>query len=576
MPTPTQSPNDRYVSPLSQRYASAEMQAIWSPRRKFETWRKIWLAVAEAQHEITKDDDTPLVTREQVEELRANLDVTDADIELAAKYERELRHDVMAHVHAWGDRCPKAKGIIHLGMTSQDINDNAELLLMHDAWSVIDKGIDLLRLALAVQAERHMSLPALGLTHYQPAQPTTMGRRFATHLSDLYYFCNAGLSEYGFEDGEPRLRGFRGATGTQASYASLFGGNEERVLEFEARALWNLHKLHGDGTIYDSFEGELESADSSLRMLYESTIDTLEQMPDEHLTGTKLTEQEASAVREKRAASIASSFGIPSNRVDSLAKFIGVRTIGLTGQTYPRIHDTIIVSVLASIAALLHKCATDIRLLCNRKEVDEPFEEHQIGSSAMPYKRNPMRCERVCAITRFVMNLVGNTYETAATQWLERTLDDSANRRLVLPEAFLALDGALDVMRNVISGLVVHEAQVRKNLMAELPFLATENIMMEAVKAGGDRQELHEKIRMHAQHVAWRIKQEGADNDLIERLRNDPAFESIKDRLTEGDLLDPMKYVGLAVEQTERFVKEVIEPLRENLDDESGEVELRV
>ena len=245
----------------------------------------------------------------------------------------------------------------------------------------------------------------------------------------------------------------------------------------------------------------------------------------------------------------------------------------LTSQTYPRITDAIMLGSLANIAAVLHKIATDIRLLSNRKEIDEPFGDKQIGSSAMPYKRNPMRCERICGLTRFVMNLVGNAYDTAATQWLERTLDDSSNRRLSLPEAFLALDGALDLMHNVASGLVVHEAMVRKNLMAELPFLATENILMEAVKAGGDRQDLHEKIRVHAQEAGLRVKRDGLDNDLIERLRNDPAFDSVKDRLTDGDLLDPMQYVGRSVEQVERFVKEVVEPLREQYADDLAKLE---
>ncbi|MEM1423397.1 MAG: adenylosuccinate lyase [Planctomycetota bacterium] len=489
----SENPHDTYQSPLASRYASDKMQQIWSARHKFQTWRRIWLAVAKAQHEVTKDRETPLVTRKQIDELEANLDVTDEDLARAQKYERELRHDVMAHVHAWGDRCPKAKGIIHLGMTSQDVVCNADLLTIREAMCLIDDRLHALLFVFADRAEEHKALPTLGFTHYQPAQPTTVGRRLAQWGHDMEMWDL--WSRYSYLS----RRGMRGATGTQASFLSLFEGDHQLVEDFEAHAMEYLT----DGDLWDSF--------------------------------------------------------------------------WLCGQTYPRIFDTFVVSDLAAVAATLHKCATDLRLLCNRKEIDEPFEEHQIGSSAMPYKRNPMRCERVCALARFVMNLVGNAYETAATQWLERTLDDSANRRLVLPEAFLATEACLNIMHNVISGLVVHEAQVKKNLMAELPFLATENILMEAVKAGGDRQELHEVIRQHAQRVAWRIKQEGADNDLIERLREDPRFASVRDRLTEGDLLDPMKYVGRAVEQTERFIEEVIEPLREEHEgDEQESVELKV
>ena len=487
---------DGYVSPLAGRYASREMVEIWSARRKFTTWRRIWLAVAEAQHEVTEDWPTPLVTKEQVEELRANLEVTDEDMDRAERYEAELRHDVMAHVKAWGDRCPKAKGIIHLGMTSQDVNDNCELLLIAEANARIRRGAQRLMKAMGEAAGRYAEVPTLGLTHYQPAQPTTVGRRLAQGAYDLSLAMG--------EDRSQRLRGLRGATGTQASFLQLLGGDATLVDELEVRWHKRFVNLAGDAS---------------------------------ELNGC---------------------------------------THRLTSQTYPRVFDAQVVSCLASIAAVLHKTATDIRLLCNRKELDEPFESRQIGSSAMPYKRNPMRCERVCGLARFVMNLVGNAYETAATQWLERTLDDSSNRRLVLPEAFLATDACLNIMLNVVRGLVVHEAQVRKNLMAELPFLATENILMEAVKAGGDRQELHEAIREHAQHVAWRIKQEGAENDLIERLCNDPCFDAVKDRLTEGDLLDPMKYVGRAVEQTKRFIKEVVDPLREEGEDEQETPELRV
>ncbi len=539
------SPHDTYQSPLASRYASDEMQRLWSARHKFQTWRRIWLAVAKAQHEVTKEWETPLVSAEQVAELEANLDVTDADMESAAKYEKELRHDVMAHVHAWGDRCPKAKGIIHLGMTSQDVNDNCELLQIHDAFDWIKIRTEDLLHAFGGLIDRSKEIPALAFTHYQPAQPTTFGRRAAQWAHDLDLVSDRPEILY---------RGLRGATGTQASFNALFDGDAGVINSFDAEFLDRLFELEETG---ERFEGS--RTDEELR----TRIEKIEALRDvlgdsEDVAGGVLKsmyERDLAMTPEQRLA-------------DDRDRFAKSWTFSLTTQTYPRVYDAVVVTHLANIAAVLHKCATDLRLLCNRKEIDEPFEENQIGSSAMPYKRNPMRCERVCALARFVMNLVGNTYETAATQWLERTLDDSANRRLVLPEAFLATEACLNIMHNVISGLVVHEAQVKKNLMAELPFLATENIMMEAVKAGGDRQELHEVIRKHAQHVAWRIKQEGAENDLIDRLKADPAFASVKDRLTEGDLLDPMKYIGRAVEQTERFIAEVIDPLREERDDD--------
>ncbi len=483
----TKSPNDTYTSPLAARNASPEMCRIWSPRHKFQTWRKIWLAVAEAQHEVTKDWDKPLVSMEQIDELRATQEVTDEDLELAAKYEAELRHDVMAHVHAWGDKCPKARPIIHLGMTSQDVVCNADLIILSYGVGLIGKKLVRLLLSLGSEAEKYKDVPCLGFTHYQTAQPVTVGRRLAGYAYEVDMSLGLVDELTGYRI---FLRGLRGATGTQASFLNLMNGDAAKV---------------------DALERE-----------FRNKFDVIDY--DE--------------------------------------------VYMLTGQTYPRAVDTVILSNLSTIASVLHKIATDIRLLSNRKEIDEPFGKNQIGSSAMPYKRNPMKCERICGLTRFVMNLVGNAYDTAATQWLERTLDDSSNRRLSLPEAFLALDGALDLMHQVASGLVVNEAMVRKNLMAELPFLATENIMMEAVKAGGDRQDLHEKIRVHAQEAGYRVKQEGLENDLIDRLRADPAFESVHHLLTEDQLLDPMKYVGRSVEQTERFLKEVVEPLRERYGDE--------
>jgi adenylosuccinate lyase len=484
------SPHDRYQSPLAGRYASDEMQTIWSARHKFGIWRKIWLAVAQAQHECGLP-----VSKDQIDELRANLDVTDDDIASAAKYEAELRHDVMAQVHAWGDRCPKARGIIHLGMTSQDINDNCELLLLHQATNLIRERASRLQIVMAAFAEKWIATPTLGFTHYQPAQPTTVGRRAIQWAYDLH--C-AGRS---LDASTGQARGLRGATGTQASYLALLDDDAAKVAELE-----------------DTFRARMTALlDISDAPLFASAHP-------------------------------------------------------LVSQTYPRIVDAHIVSALASVCAVLHKCATDIRLLSNRKELDEPFAEKQIGSSAMPYKRNPMRCERVCGLARFVWNLVGNTYDTAATQWLERTLDDSANRRLTLPEAFLATDACLNIMTNVMSGLIVHEATVRKNLMAELPFMASENLMMEAVKLGRDRQEVHEAIRQHAQRAGSRVKDEGAENDLIERLRSEPLLEGV-------DLdaaLDPGKYVGLAVEQTEAFIRGYIEPLREEYGEQGDAADLRL
>jgi adenylosuccinate lyase len=467
------------------------MLALWSPRHKFNTWRRVWLAVARAQHEVTKGHPVPLVGAAQVEALRRVVErpggIADEEIRSAQEHERRLRHDVMAHVHALGEACPEARGIIHLGMTSQDVVCNADLLILRDAINLT--GLKLVRaiVALGDLARRTARLPTLGFTHYQPAQPVTVGRRAASWALDLL-LCRPRLAGLG---AALALRGLKGATGTQASFLALFEG------------------------------------DAGL-------VEALERSVSRELAGNAAHE-----------------------------------TLPLSNQTYPRVIDTFILADLASVAAALHKIATDIRLLSNRKELDEPFEDEQIGSSAMPYKRNPMRCERICGLCRFVMNLAGNAADTAATQWLERTLDDSSNRRLSLPEAFLALDGALDLAHNVASGLVVHEAMVRRNLLAELPFMATENILMACVRRGGDRQHYHGLIRVHAQAAGLRVKQHGLDNDLLDRLRNDPSFRA-KDRggplSGEPDwdnLLDPMKYVGLSVEQTERFVRESVDPLRE-------------
>ncbi len=546
-PGPTNSPNDTYTSPLAARNASPEMLRLWSPRHKFNTWRRIWLAVAEAQHEVTKDwggdgadsanegarsvsdgsggdasshpqqssgrpgadasgsfrpRSGPLVTREQVEALRAVVErgITDAEIARATEIERDLRHDVMAHVHCLGESCPEAKAIIHLGCTSQDVVCNADILTWSDAIRTVEAKLIKLLDALGRIATEHKSVPTLGFTHYQTAQPTTVGKRCVGWGWDLHITLER-LSGTWCSLPFDGLRGLKGATGTQASFLKLFDDDADLVDRLELTFFAKLYRW--------------KNADD----------------------------------------------------MDDVSH-------PFTGQTYPRVIDTFILADLASIAAVLHKIATDIRLLSNRKEIDEPFGKSQIGSSAMPYKRNPMKCERICGLARFVMNLVGNAYDTAATQWLERTLDDSSNRRLSLPEAFLALDGCLDLMHEVASGLVVNEAMVRKNLMDELPFLATENILMEAVKAGGDRQDLHEAIRVHAQAAGHRVKQEGLDNDLLERLKQDPMFRSkarggaLERDLNWDNLMDPMQYVGRSVEQTERFVREVVEPLRERYAEE--------
>jgi adenylosuccinate lyase len=494
-------PYDAYTSPLAQRNASAEMLRLWSPRHRFNTWRRIWLAVAESQHALGLP-----VTKEQVEALRAVVQrpggITDDEIRAAERYERDLRHDVMAHVHALGDACPAARPIIHLGMTSEDVGSNADIAILREALVLIHHKCVRAVVTLGERAAQHARTPALGFTHLQAAQPVTVGRRLAGAAWDLFLAAGQLRVFTPFL----RFKGLRGATGTQASYLALFDGRGDRV---------------------DALEADF--------------IDRL---------------------------AAGSPWWDPDTFLGDGDPFPGVH--GPVGQTYPRVVDGMILGYLASTASVLHKIATDFRLLCNHKELDEPFEQRQVGSSAMPYKRNPMRCERICGLSRFVMNLVGNAYDTAATQWLERTLDDSSNRRLSLPEAFLALDGALDLVHNVASGLIVHEAMVRRNLMAELPFLAAENILMACVKAGGDRQDYHERIRVHAQAAGARVKDDGLDNDLLDRLQRDPAFHppAIRHEIDWSGLMDPMRYVGRSVEQTERFVREVVEPLREQYGEE--------
>ena len=544
-------PYDTYTSPLATRNASADMLGLWSARHKFNTWRTIWLAVAEAQHELGLP-----VTKEQVEELRAVVNrpggITDAEIKAAEKYERALRHDVMAHVHTLGDSCPKAKGIIHLGMTSQDVVCNADLLIFREAIAIVATKVARAILSLGDRAKGHVSTPALGFTHYQPAQPVTMGRRMCMWANDLVLcFRRVDWRNDSIRD-SLALKGLRGATGTQASYLSLADGAGQAVDELEVRVGLGVDCRNLVDEIGSLDAEEIANTKAANRAIYERHIAEARKQGDSDKVA-RLTAEANRTVEELARERIAIGAGYLH---------------GLVGQTYPRVIDTFILADLASVAAVLPKIATDIRLLCNRKELDEPFEDKQIGSSAMPYKRNPMRCERICGLARFVMNLVGNAYDTAATQWLERTLDDSSNRRLSLPEAFLALDGALDLMHNVASGLIVHEAMVRKNLMAELPFMATENILMATVKLGGDRQHYHELIRAHAQAAGLRVKSEGLDNDLIERLKADKNFWSaarggpLTAELDFNGVLDPMKYIGRSVEQTERFIKDVVEPLR--------------
>jgi adenylosuccinate lyase len=553
------SPHDTYTSPLASRNASPEMLRIWSPRHKFNTWRRIWLAVAEAQQACGLP-----ISDEQIAELRAVVErgITDEELARAAELERDLRHDVMAHVHCLGEQCPKAKPIIHLGCTSQDVVCNADLITQFQSLQLTYKKLERATYALGDQARRWASTPTLGFTHYQSAQPVTVGRRLAGWAFDLSQPINLALYEGFFET--PTLRGFRGATGTQGSFLKLFGGDDFLVDRFEATAIWKL--LQGFG-----LEGQSD---------FDDHLETMNKFSEPFRAMTDAISEAAvtNAYGDDAGEAVRTGLSERGDNDDDLRwtseTYLRMRTFRLTGQTYPRYHDAQILSTLAILASVLHKIATDIRLLSNRKELDEPFGKSQIGSSAMPYKRNPMKCERICGLARFVMNMVGNAYDTAATQWLERTLDDSSNRRLSLPESFLALDGCLDLMHEVASGLVVNEAMVRKNLMEELPFLATENILMEAVKAGGDRQDLHEAIRVHAQAAGHRVKQEGLDNDLLDRVKADPMFQSkarggkLDRDLNWDNLMDPMQYVGRSVEQTERFVREVVEPLRERYADE--------
>ncbi|MDR1493399.1 MAG: adenylosuccinate lyase [Planctomycetaceae bacterium] len=455
-----------YDNPLVTRYASQEMSRLWGARRKFSVWRKLWVALAEAEAELGLP-----ITEEQIAELRAHTD--DIDFDVAAEYEKKLRHDVMAHVHTYGDLCPKARGVIHLGATSCYVTDNTDAILLREAMQLIRRRLVAVVDRLAKFAAKYRDLPCLGFTHLQPAQPVTVGKRACLWAYDFVL----DLAELERRIETIRCRGIKGTTGTQASFLKLFHGDHEKVRRLEK------------------------------------------------LVCEKIGFAEAFAV---------------------------------TGQTYPRKLDSQIIDVLSSVAQSSHKFATDLRILAHRKEMEEPFETHQIGSSAMAYKRNPMRCERICSLARFVMSAPANAAATLAVQWFERTLDDSANRRLVLPQSFLALDAVLILVQNATEGLVVYPKVIERNLRAELPFMATENILMAGVEAGGDRQELHELIRQHSQAAATIVKQEGGDNDLIERLRNDPAFAAVN---VDAEL-EPRLYVGRAPEQVDEFIAEQIEPIR--------------
>ena len=460
---------DRYVSPLSERYASREMQYIFSPDMKFRTWRKLWIALAETEKELGLN-----ITQEQIDELKANADNINYDV--AKEREKQVRHDVMSHVYAYGVQCPKAKGIIHLGATSCYVGDNTDIIVMTEALKLVRKKLVNVIAELAKFAEEHKALPTLAFTHFQPAQPTTVGKRATLWMQEFLL----DLEDLDFVLSTMKLLGSKGTTGTQASYLELFDGDQE-------------------------------------------TIDKIDPM-------------------------IAQKMGFKE-------------CYPVSGQTYSRKVDTRVLNVLAGIAASAHKFSNDIRLLQHLKEVEEPFEKSQIGSSAMAYKRNPMRSERIASLSRFVMVDALNPAITSATQWFERTLDDSANKRLSVPEGFLAIDGILDLCLNVVDGLVVYPKVIEKRLRSELPFMATENIMMDAVKAGGDRQELHERIRELSMEAGRNVKVEGKDNNLLELIAADPAFNMTLEDLQKT--MDPAKYTGRAAVQVDNFLKKVVHPVLE-------------
>ncbi len=466
---------DRYISPLSERYASKEMQYIFSPDMKFRTWRKLWIALAETEMELgLSQDGKPVITKEQIDELKAHAE--DINYEVARAREKEVRHDVMSHVYAYGQQCPKAAGIIHLGATSCYVGDNTDIIVMTQALKLVKKKLVNVIATLASFAEKYKDQPTLAFTHFQPAQPTTVGKRATLWMQE---FC-LDLEDLDYVLSGMKLLGSKGTTGTQASFLELFNGNQE-------------------------------------------VIDKIDPMIAE-----KMGFQEYFAV---------------------------------SGQTYSRKVDTRVANVLAGIAASAHKMSNDIRLLQHLKEVEEPFEKNQIGSSAMAYKRNPMRSERIASLSRYVMIDALNPAITSATQWFERTLDDSANKRLSIPEGFLAIDSILDLCLNVADGLVVYPKVIEKRLRSELPFMATENIMMDAVKMGGNRQELHEKIRELSMEAGRNVKVEGKENNLLELIAADPAFNMSLEDLQKT--MEPSKYVGRSKEQVDAFLTKVIAPVLE-------------
>jgi adenylosuccinate lyase len=472
-----------YENPLTSRYASQEMSYLFSPEKKFSTWRRLWLALAEAEAELGLP-----ITEAQLEAMRGSLG--DLDLPLAAAYEKKLRHDVMAHVHAWGDQIPEARPIIHLGATSCFVGDNTDLLVLAEGLDLLLPKLANVIDALADFAREHAALPTLGFTHYQPAQPTTVGKRASLWIQDLLMDLER-LSEVrrGL-----RFRGVKGTTGTQASFLALFDGDSDKV-------------------------------------------DALDQQ-------------------------VSLAFGFHSS-------------YAVTGQTYPRKVDHIVLSTLAGLGVSAHKFATDIRLLANLKEVEEPFGKHQIGSSAMAYKRNPMRSERICGLSRHLIALQQDAAYNAALQWMERTLDDSANRRIALAEAFLTADGILETLLNVSRGLVVYPMVIRAHLDAELPFMATENILMALVRKGADRQEVHEAIRVHSQEAARSVKEQGKANDLVDRIKGDPVFAPILGELEA--LLDPASFVGRAPEQVRHFLEREVGPILALWQDQLGKsAELKV
>ena len=466
---------DSYESPLCSRYASKEMQYIFSPDKKFSTWRRLWVALARGEMELGLN-----ITQAQVDELAAHVSPEHIDYDMAAKKEQELRHDVMAHIHTYGAQCPTAMPIIHLGATSCYVGDNTDIILMREALVVVRNKLVRVLDKLAAFADTYKALPTLGFTHFQSAQMVTVGKRATLWMNELLM----DLEDVNYRISNLKLLGSKGTTGTQASFLELFGGDHEKV----------------------------------------------------------------KALEEKIAAELG---------------FDGV--VPVSGQTYSRKVDYAVLSTLSGIAQSASKFATDLRLLCHLKEIEEPFEKNQIGSSAMPYKRNPMRCERICSLARYVMADALNPAVTAASQWFERTLDDSANKRLSVPEAFLAVDAILNIYENVASGLVVHEKMIARHVREELPFMASENILMDAVKKGGDRQALHERIRLHSIEAGKRVKDLGLENDLIDRIASDSAFMLSRDEILEH--MEPSRYIGRCPEQVTEFLRDCVRPVLEQYSD---------